>query len=278
MKKQITLSYIPAIHEGYIKFLRENPHPLFLIGEEIIDLFTEKRPYFGRDIRAIESKVVGKMIESLQLVKSVSILTEKNISQIKKFSGEIIMPDEDITDEIVKRFLSNKTIKRKSVFLRWNRKISDKEFEVSPNRVISEEDFHRKMLNLAKIEAEKSSDWWRRVGAVLIKDGEIVFKSRNRHMPLDQNPNVLGDPKSSYDYGESDLCTAIHSEANIIAKAAKEGVSLKDSVLFVTTFPCPACARLIALSGIKEVYYSEGYSILDAEEILKNKVKIILVK
>ncbi|HLN18769.1 MAG TPA: deaminase, partial [Patescibacteria group bacterium] len=62
-------------------------------------------------------------------------------------------------------------------------------------------------------------------------------------------------------------------------KAAKDGISLNNTNLYVTTFPCPTCAKLIAEAGIKKVYYESGYSLSDAEDILKNAgIEIILVK
>ena len=65
----------------------------------------------------------------------------------------------------------------------------------------------------------------------------------------------------------------------MIAQAAHDGVSLKDSIIYVTTFPCPNCARLIAKAGIKKVYYSKGYSLLDAEKILDHfDIDIFLVQ
>ena len=38
----------------------------------------------------------------------------------------------------------------------------------------------------------------------------------------------------------------------------------------VSTFPCPNCAKLIALSGIKSCYYIKGYSMLDGYSVLKD--------
>ena len=37
----------------------------------------------------------------------------------------------------------------------------------------------------------------------------------------------------------------------------------------MTTFPCPACARLIAESGFRRCYFSGAYSVLDGDAILR---------
>ena len=39
--------------------------------------------------------------------------------------------------------------------------------------------------------------------------------------------------------------------------------------MYVTDFPCPPCARLIAAAGISRLYFRDGYAVLDGEEILR---------
>lgn len=53
-------------------------------------------------------------------------------------------------------------------------------------------------------------------------------------------------------------CRAIHSEVDAISQAAKFGISLKRAVMMITRYPCEACARAIATTGIKAVYYGRG--------------------
>ena len=83
-----------------------------------------------------------------------------------------------------------------------------------------------------------------------------------------------------FDAGEKHhLSNSIHAEASLVGKAAKDGIRLNNTNLYVTTFPCPTCAKLVAEAGIKKVYYQDGYSLSDAEDILKNSgVELILVK
>jgi dCMP deaminase len=51
----------------------------------------------------------------------------------------------------------------------------------------------------------------------------------------------------------------IHAELNCILKAAKEGVSVTNSSLFVTLSPCLSCAAMIKQAGIRKVYFREQY-------------------
>jgi dCMP deaminase len=138
----------------------------------------------------------------------------------------------------------------------------------------------RELMDKAFVQSDKSSDWWRQVGSVLVKDGKVIISGYNKHLPTDFSPYINGDPRNNFDAGiRIDLCTAIHAEAAMIATAAKNGIKLEGSSVYVTTFPCPTCARLLAEAGIKKVLYSKGYSLLDAEDILKDAgAEIVLIQ
>ena len=128
--------------------------------------------------------------------------------------------------------------------------------------------------------AEKSSDWWRQIGAVLVKDGAVLYRAWNTHMPSAQSPYIEGDPRSNFDAGERiDLSTAAHAEKRIVAWAARDGVACAGASLYVSTFPCPDCARVIAEAGVSKVYFTGGYSLLGADRIFKHYgIECILVK
>lgn len=51
----------------------------------------------------------------------------------------------------------------------------------------------------------------------------------------------------------------IHAEMNAITDAARNGISLSDTIMYCTTFPCHLCAKHIIASGIKKVVYIEPY-------------------
>ena len=52
---------------------------------------------------------------------------------------------------------------------------------------------------------------------------------------------------------------AVHAEMDALTQAARLGVSIKDSTLFTTVFPCHNCTKHIIASGIKRVVYIEPY-------------------
>lgn len=80
--------------------------------------------------------------------------------------------------------------------------------------------------------------------------------------------------ESLYPSRNMELCTAIHAEERAILSL--EGRSAKCGTLYVTTFPCFQCARLILNSGIETVIYVEAYPMKETAEFLeKNGVKVV---
>jgi len=52
---------------------------------------------------------------------------------------------------------------------------------------------------------------------------------------------------------------AVHAEMSALMAAARVGTSIKNSVLYSTTFPCHSCTKHIVDSGIQRVVYVEPY-------------------
>jgi len=61
----------------------------------------------------------------------------------------------------------------------------------------------------------------------------------------------------------------IHAELSCILKAAKEGVSVVGSTLYVSLSPCIACSEMIAAAGVSRVVYKEAYRLTDGIENLR---------
>lgn len=67
--------------------------------------------------------------------------------------------------------------------------------------------------------------------------------------------------EASKDHRLPSDCDSIHSEIDAICEAAKSGIRLLGSTIYVTRYPCENCARAIATSGIKKVVYGRKQSI-----------------
>ena len=271
--KPIIILYVPVIHEGYLKFFEKwskKADTLYVLG----DFSADGRLH--REIRALDPKVAVNLIKATGLFKSVKVLEPDGVHKLK--TGKIITATDMVCSKFISQYLEDKEIIYDSIFLRWD-EINVYSNEKVEKDYVSDSDFDRGMIFAAIGEAKNSSDWWRRVGCVLVKNGKILKKARNIHLPSDHTPYAVGDPRDFIKAGtRSELTSALHSEQQIIAWAANKGVSLKGSHLYVTVFPCPVCAKLIAHSGISKLFYASGHASLDGQDVLKLKeVKIIFV-
>jgi len=268
------LAFVPVIHRGYVDFFASHKGDIFVFGDDIVITYI----HLTRDLRAIKPVEAVTALQSIFPQRKIRALS---LAEIANWSyDKICMPDDEVCRDLSAKYFSNKEVEFVPVFLRWNKIITFKENEVPAHRKITTDEFHREMIALADKEAQKSSDWWRQIAACVVKDGKITFVTHNHHMPTDFHLSVNGDPRSNFDAGQhQEIFTSIHAEAEAVARAAKEGVSLEGATCYVTTFPCPNCARLLGTAGIKRIYYSKGYSLLDAEQILDSfGVEITLVR
>ena len=270
------VAYIPALHRGYFDFFRKYPGKLYILGSE----FVKEVPRMERDIRSLAPEEIKMLLDHADFFSEIAVLDRTLLKDLAGSDASIVMPDEDVSWQFAETYLPGKPVEFVPTFLRWDRQISTKEFEVSPDRIISTGEFDKEVMAEALAEAGKSPDWWRQIGAILVRDKKAVLIAHNEVMPSEYTLNAFGDPRSNFDAGEApNIYKTIHAEQKIIALAAKRGISTEGASLYSTTFPCPPCAKSIAVAGIREVYYLKGYSLLDAEDILRAfGVKIIMVK
>lgn len=276
--RRAVIAYIPVLHQGYKTFFEHNADnaELYILGDDMIAEFTHLR----KEIRQLDPADVKAAVEKWDIFTAVHILDKAMLADIATSGRKVVLPQEDIMLQLQETYLPNAPVTFDSIFLRWDRHNTVQENPVNPNISVSKEQFDQEMIVLADEEATKSSDWWRQVGCVVLQNGDVIVTTHNSHTPSPHSPYAHGDPRNNFSKGvHLELGTSIHAEAAAIATAAKHGFCLKGATVYVSTFPCPPCAKLIAHSGIKKVYYRVGYGVLDAETILiDHGVEIVRVE
>lgn len=275
---QLLVVYMPVIHEGYRQFFARFPQvtEVWLIGEKLAH---ELRP-LQKDVRALPAKEAQKLLQAWKRFTTIKILTPQNLEELQQFQGELVFANDDISRHLTRKYFPDNRVIFDTFFLMWDSESATKKNDVKKYSKITNKKFAQKMMQLAGDESTRSDDWWRHIGALIIKDGQVVLQGHNQHVPAEYEAYYEGDPRGNFHKGEYyKLSTAIHVEAYLIAQAAQQGISLEGTELYVTTFPCPVCAKQIAYSGIKNVYFSDGYSVLDGEKVLTaNDVELIKVE
>jgi dCMP deaminase len=115
-------------------------------------------------------------------------------------------------------------------------------------------DWHEYFMKIAEQVATRSTCDRKHIGAVIVRDRAILSTG--------YNGSLRGAPhcdEAGHDMENGHCVRTVHAEANAVAQAAKNGVRIDESEIYVTASPCLTCFKLVANCGIKTVYYKEFY-------------------
>ncbi len=115
-------------------------------------------------------------------------------------------------------------------------------------------------MNEAIREAEKSlAEGGLPIGAVLVKDGEIISRGHNR---LIQEDSVI-----------------LHAEMDAIENAGRlDYEDYLKCTLYTTLSPCPMCSGAVILYNIPRVVIGENTTLMGAENLLEcNNVEVVVL-
>lgn len=272
--KSVLIGFFPVVHHRYLELLASfEQDTVYFFTEEILEDW-DRFEHLKRDLRWKDLSEIPTLIEKAGLVKEIKALNKKTLEEVQHFEGTIVMPDEDVSHWFSKKYLEGNRVEFREVFLRadFNRanRLKKEDF-IDPDAEITEDELHRQFMGEAELLARKSPDWWRQIGSVSVSNGKIIASACNHGLPSNFDTALYGDPRSQFDAGESiEICSCIHSESSVVAQAAKEGIPLDGADIYVTTFPCPVCAKLLSETGIKRVFYKEGYSRGEGKEVLRS--------
>lgn len=122
-------------------------------------------------------------------------------------------------------------------------------------------------MSLASLAAQRSNCMKRRVGCVLISATNRVISTGYNGTPRGlRNCNEGGCARCNSGLGSGHglaTCLCIHAEENALLEAGRERLG-EGAVLYCDTCPCLTCSIKIAQVGVREVVYSQGYS-MDGE-------------
>ena len=105
-----------------------------------------------------------------------------------------------------------------------------------------------RFLGLAREVSTWSKDPSRQIGCIAVRDRKILATGYNGF------PKGIEDLRVRYDDREQKYHFVVHAEMNTIYNAAENGVSLKDSTMYIYGLPvCSECAKGIIQVGVKRV-------------------------
>nr|CRH06799.1 putative CMP/dCMP deaminase, zinc-binding [Candidatus Magnetococcus massalia] len=116
-------------------------------------------------------------------------------------------------------------------------------------------------MKMARLAAEMSTcASGRQVGAVFVRDKRLLASGFNGVPSGYPHPEVCERRLRGIPSGQGlELCVCAHAEANGIANAARHGMKLEGSTVYVTAQPCGSCMGALANIGIARVVYAGSY-------------------
>jgi len=127
-------------------------------------------------------------------------------------------------------------------------------------------------MQMAYLAARRSTCLRRAVGAVMVRDNQILATGYNgspKGTPHCAEVGCLREQQNVPSGQKHELCRGVHAEQNAIIQAAISGSSTRGAELYCTHQPCSICARLIINAEIKTVYIAETYPDALAEQLFK---------
>lgn len=272
---------MPVLHEGYLKLFDEvRPQTIALITEEVLRDLPDGLAYIIKKdvVRAVPSEKMRLVVQALFPEPKTIVMrgTEADLYMLRVNTEiEVVMPDEDVSIALTEKYFGGvhkvTLVVPPAPRLRYHRNTVEERKLLVPDRRIALTALDRDMMTLATSITERSPDWWRQVGGVLVaKDGRRII-AYNEHQPHEQIVATFGDPRSIFRSGvRTDLSHSDHAEHVVVGEAARTMFGTDGSTLYLTTFPCLPCARLIARAGVKRLFYRDAsYGLLDADNELR---------
>jgi len=117
-------------------------------------------------------------------------------------------------------------------------------------------------LQMAQVVASRSTCLRRQVGAVIVKDKQILSTGYNGAPSGLKHCAEVGclRQKLGIPSGERhEICRAVHAEQNALVQAAKHGIAIDGADIYTIVQPCVLCTKLLINAGVKRVVYIQSY-------------------
>ncbi|MBS3054144.1 MAG: cytidine/deoxycytidylate deaminase family protein [Candidatus Aenigmarchaeota archaeon] len=127
---------------------------------------------------------------------------------------------------------------------------------------VNRPDWDTYFMNIAQQVAARANCIRRQIGAVLVRDKQIISTGYNGTPRGIKNcfEGYCARCASSAPSGTSlDKCSCCHAEENAIVQAARHGMRTEGATLYTTFTACTQCAKMIINAGIKKVVAKEDY-------------------
>lgn len=117
-------------------------------------------------------------------------------------------------------------------------------------------------MDIARLVARRSTCLRRQVGAVMVKEKNILATGYNgtpSGIAHCAETGCLREQLKVPSGERHELCRGLHAEQNAIIQAARHGTNISGATLYCTNSPCIICTKMLINAGIRHVVYLDGY-------------------
>ena len=137
------------------------------------------------------------------------------------------------------------------------------------NEIESRPSWNEYFKEIVMVTSKRSPCHRLKVGCLLVVDNRIVSQGYNGFLPGCSHESIVRDNHEQ---------ATVHAEQNAICDCSKRGVSCKDSIAYITHYPCIICTRLLLAAGIKEIKYINDYKNDELVEYFCNQMNVKIEK
>jgi dCMP deaminase len=145
---------------------------------------------------------------------------------------------------------------------------------------IKRPDWDTYFMNIATEVATRATCIKRQVGALLVKNKQILTSGYNgAPMGMKHSAEVgcLRDQLQVPSGKNHELCRGLHAEQNAIIQGARHGVNINGSTLYCTHMPCVICSKMIINAGIKRIVFKGYYpDELAVQMLTESNIEVVL--
>ncbi|MEK7608100.1 MAG: dCMP deaminase family protein [Patescibacteria group bacterium] len=109
-------------------------------------------------------------------------------------------------------------------------------------------------MKIAEIVATRSTCNRRSVGAVLVR-ARVILSTGYNGAPR----GMEHCDESGHEIVDGHCVRTVHAEANALVQAARNGISIDGSTMYLTHSPCYDCFKMMVNGGVSAVYYKDFY-------------------
>lgn len=154
--------------------------------------------------------------------------------------------------------------------------------DAKTEKKISRPSWDEYFLNIAKLVSTRSTCLRRQVGAVVVKNKQVLATGYNGAPSGIEHCDKVGCLRQEMGVPSGqrhEICRALHAEQNAFLQAARHGVNLSGGTLYITVQPCSICAKMIINAGITKVVVEGEYPDEFALNFLKEaNVELVVMK